>query len=136
MSRVTGHKCIFQTNDERFKFALTLADEDGTADFLVTDPDTAETLLDMFEDTSKAEFDSESGELTFSFDEAEEEEEEEEDEEEEEEDETDEEEPREVASEEDEAEEGEADGETENRRPSRRRRSADAASDVEYVASE
>lgn len=90
MTRVTGYKCIFQTNDERFKFALTLADE-GEGDFIVADADAVETLLDMFEDSSEAHFDSESGELTFAFEELEmEDEEEQEDEGEEEEDEADE----------------------------------------------
>src|SRR5262245_19396761 len=68
MTRVTGYRCIFQTNDERFKFALTLAGEEaGDADFVVANPDAAETLLDMFDDSSEAHFDAESGELTFTF---------------------------------------------------------------------
>lgn len=101
MTRVTGYKCIFQTNEERFKFALTLAGEGaGDADFVVADPDAAETLLDMFDDSNEAHFDAESGDLTFTFDELEAQEEEEEEGEEE---------------EEEEDEESEADSETEER---------------------
>jgi len=85
MTRVTGYKCIFQTNEERFKFALTLTGGDGEGDFTVANADAAETLLDMFEDSSEAHFDAASGELTFSFEELKTEEEEEEGEEEEEE---------------------------------------------------
>lgn len=68
MNRVTGYKCIFETNGERFKFAVTLADAGGEADFAVSNPDAAETLLDMFEDASEAHFNAESGELIFAFD--------------------------------------------------------------------
>jgi len=69
MTRVTGYKCVFQTNEERFKFALTLAGEGaGDADFVVANAEAVETLLDMFEDSSEAHFDAESGELTFAFD--------------------------------------------------------------------
>jgi len=85
MTRVTGYKCIFQTNEERFKFALTLTGGDGEGDFTVANADAAETLLDMFEDSSEAHFDAASGELTFSFEELKTEEEEGEEEEEEEE---------------------------------------------------
>ena len=68
MTRVTGYKCVFQTNEERFKFALTLAGEGaGAADFVVANAEAVETLLDMFEDSSEAHFDAESGELTFDF---------------------------------------------------------------------
>jgi len=68
MTRVTGYKCVFQTNEERFKFALTLAGEGaGDADFVVANAEAVETLLDMFEDSSEAHFDAESGELTFAF---------------------------------------------------------------------
>jgi len=81
MTRVTGYKCVFQTNEERFKFALTLAGEDaGDADFVVANADAVETLLDMFEDSSEAHFDAESGELTFAFAASESEDEEAEDE--------------------------------------------------------
>jgi hypothetical protein len=76
MTRVTGYKCIFQTNEERFKFALTLTGGDGEGDFTVANADAAETLLDMFEDSSEAHFDAASGELTFTFDELKTEEEE------------------------------------------------------------
>jgi hypothetical protein len=89
MARVTGYKCSFQTNDERFKFVLTLAGvEAGDADFVVADPDAAETLLDMLEDSSEAYFDEASGELTFTFDKLELDEEDEDDEHEEEEEES------------------------------------------------
>lgn len=134
MTRVTGYKCIFQTNQERFKFALTLAGEGaGDADFVVADPDAAETLLDMFDDSREAHFDIEAGELTFTFGEleleTEEEEGEEEDDDEAEADETD------VAAEEGEEEEkeeedgetdsaGEESDETTKRAPKQRRRSA------------
>lgn len=82
MARVTGYKCSFQTNDERFKFVLTLAGVGGgDADFVVADADAAETLLDMLEDSSEADFDEASGELTFTFDKLELEEEDESEEE-------------------------------------------------------
>jgi hypothetical protein len=71
MTRVTGYKCIYDTNNERFKFALTLDGDDGQADFVVSNPDGAETLLDMFEDAHAAHFNQPTGELTFSFDELE-----------------------------------------------------------------
>jgi hypothetical protein len=68
MNRVTSYKCIYDANNERFKFAMTLAGEGGKADFIVSNPDAAETLLDMFEDSTEAHFEEASGELTFAFD--------------------------------------------------------------------
>ena len=71
MSRVTRYKCIYDANNERFKFAMTLTGQDDTATIIVPNADTAETLLDMFEDAHAAHFDEPKGELTFSFDELE-----------------------------------------------------------------
>ncbi len=131
MTRVTGYKCIFQTNEERFKFALTLTGGDGEGDFTVANADAAETLLDMFEDSSEAHFDAASGELTFSFEELKTEEEEEEGEEEEEEEEHEEEDESDAETEEhacsheaSEEEEEDQEGETDRKRKKQASRSA------------
>jgi hypothetical protein len=71
MSRVTSYKCIYDSNNERFKFAMTLAGRGDAASIIVPNADAAETLLDMFEDARTAHFDEPKGELTFSFDELE-----------------------------------------------------------------
>ena len=67
MNRVTGYKCVFGSKAQSWKFALTLAEEPGAAEFAVTDADSAETLLDMFDDATEVHFDAATADVTFIF---------------------------------------------------------------------
>lgn len=68
MNRVTGYKCIFESKAEIWRFALTLKGEPAEAGFAVSNPETAETLLDMFDDANGCHFDPMTGEMAFGFD--------------------------------------------------------------------
>ena len=67
MSHITGYACVFSSKAQSFSFALELKGEPATASFAVATADAAEILLDMFEDATAAHFETETGEVTFKF---------------------------------------------------------------------
>lgn len=84
MPAILGLKCIYDTKNQSWAIELALEGADETARFAVADADDVETFIETYEESTSADFDPESGEVTFAFeyafaDEVEDEDEDEED---------------------------------------------------------
>lgn len=69
MTEVTSLACIFDTKTQSFAIELVHGDADERVRFAVAEPAAVEALLDAYDDCSAADFDAETGELAFTFDE-------------------------------------------------------------------